>query len=106
MNGDTIFSAISYENLLKLGYGVIDARYCEYDITKEPYKFVIVKIGTDRDSFYIDMMKKYYPSFDLEKEIYEVWSNILAHKIKMSQILKRDISIKVAVYDYFESNER
>ena len=106
MNSEAILSAINYENLLKLGYGVVDARFCDYDVTKEPYKFVIVKVGSDRDSFYVDMLKRYYPNFDLEKEIYEVWSKILAHKIKMSNILKRDISIKVAVYDYFESVEK
>lgn len=99
-----IGSSINFDSLLKLGYAVIDARYCDYEITKEQYKFVIARVSSDRDTFYRDMIKTYYPQFNQEKDIYEMWLNILQHKIAMSRILRRDVSIKVAVYDYLETN--
>jgi len=99
----SISASINFDSLLKLGFAVIDARYCDYEVTKEQYKLVIARVNSDRDTFYRDMMKIYYPSFSQEKEIYDVWCKILEHKIKMSKILKRDVSIKVAVYDYLET---
>lgn len=103
METKNIRESINFESLLKVGFAVIDARYGEYEVTKEPYKFVVVRVNTDRDTFYRDMLKTYCPQMSQEKDIYDLWSNILEHKISMSQILKRDVSIKVAVYDYVET---
>ena len=103
MEPKNIESSINFDSLLKLGYAVVDARYCEYEVTKEQYKFVIARVTTDRDTFYRDMIKTYYPQFNQERDIYEMWINILQHKIAMSRILKRDVSIKVAVFDYLET---
>ena len=36
-------------------------------------------------------------------EVYEVWTEILLHKVSMSKVLKRDIAIKVAALDYINS---
>ncbi len=105
MENKGIESAINFESLLKLGFAVIDARYFDYDITNEPYKLVITRVTTDRDDFYRDMLKSYFPKFEVEKNIYEVWTAILEHKISMSKVLNRDVSIKVAVYDYLETSK-
>jgi hypothetical protein len=104
LSHEEILSTINFDNLLKLGYAVIDARYCDYEITDNGYKFVIVRVEGDRDNFYLEMMKSYLPSYQPGKDIYEVWSKVLAHKIAMSEILKRDISIKVAFHDFWEIN--
>jgi len=45
-----------------------------------------------------------YTAIDFKpNEIYEIWTEILIHKIKMSQVLNRDIAIKVAALDYIET---
>ena len=103
MSSEEILSAVDFENLLKLGFAVIDARFCDYDVSKDKYKFVVIRVDGDRESFYQDMFKKYIPDFKTEKSVYELWSNILAHKIAMSRVLNRDISIKVALFDYIET---
>mgnify|MGYP001045989104 CR=1 FL=1 len=103
MSSEEILAAISYDNLLKLGFGVIDVRYSDYEVTDEKYKFVIIRIESNRESFYLDMFRKYIPDFKPDKDINELWSKILAHKISMCEVLHRDISIKVAFYDYWET---
>ncbi len=102
MSSEEILSTLNFDNLLKLGYAVIDARFCDYEINKNTYKFVIVRIDGDRNTYYLDMLKSYNPAMKLEKNVYELWSKILSHKISMSKILNRDISIKVALFDYLE----
>jgi len=104
VNGEEILSIINFDNLLKLGFAVIDARYCDYEVSKEKYKFVVIRVNGDRDSFYFEMFKKYIPDFKTDKNIYELWSSILSHKINMSKVLNRDISIKVALFDFLAAN--
>jgi len=49
-------------------------------------------------------MLKQYTSIEFKpSEIFEIWTDILAHKIKTSRILNRDIAIKVAALDYIET---
>lgn len=92
---------INFENLLKQGYAVIDSRYINYDICPNTTsKYVIIKVSS-RDTFYQDMLKQYFGIEVKEKDIYSLWQNILDHKIKMSAVLERDVSIKVAAYDYY-----
>jgi len=97
--------AFSFENLLKLGYAVIDVRYRDYEIANENYKLVITQVDTDREQFYPNMIKFYIGVEVKDRNIYEMWIKILKHKLKMSEILHRDISIKVAALDYFETKE-
>jgi hypothetical protein len=94
---------INYENLLKLGYVVVDIRYKDYDVLPESQKLIIAKVDNDRDEFYTAMLKQYTGSEFKPNEVYDVWSNILKHKINMSSMLNRDIAIKVAALDYFET---
>ncbi|MCB5245789.1 MAG: hypothetical protein WC179_04345 [Candidatus Cloacimonadaceae bacterium] len=94
---------VNYDNLLKLGYAVIDVRYKEYDVCNDSYKLVIGKVDADRDSFYIEMVKMYTALEFKPNEIYEIWTEILTHKIKMSKVLNRDIAIKVAALDFIET---
>ncbi len=94
---------INFENLLKLGYAVIDIRYKEYDLSADNHKLVIARVDSDRDEFYQDMMKLYTGIEFKSGEIYETWTEILMHKIKMSRVLGRDIAIKVASLDYIET---
>ncbi|MCB5259181.1 MAG: hypothetical protein PHY41_05340 [Candidatus Cloacimonetes bacterium] len=94
---------INFENLLKLGYAVIDIRYKEYDLCSDTQKLVIARVDSDRDEFYQDMLKLYTGQEFKTGEIYEIWTEILLHKIKMSQVLGRDIAIKVAALDYIET---
>ena len=103
MSNEEILPVVNFDNLLKLGFAVIDARYCDYEVSKERYKFVVIRVDGDRDSFYLDMFRKYIPDFKTEKNIYEIWSSILSHKINMSKVLGRDISIKVAIFDFMET---
>ena len=91
---------INFENLLKQGYVVIDSRYMQYDVCPNNQKYVIVKV-TERDSFYQDMFKQYFGIEVKEKDIYQIWSKVLDHKLKMSSVLNRDVSIKVAALDYY-----
>jgi len=93
---------INFDSLLKLGYGVIDVRYKDYDVTCGGFKYIIVLIENDRDTFYIDMLKSYTGTEFKQNEVLDVWKNILDHKVKMSQILDRDVSIKVASLDFLE----
>lgn len=94
---------INFENLLKLGYAVIDIRYKEYDLCADSQKLVIARVDSDRDEFYQDMLKLYTGVEFKPSEIFEVWTDILIHKVKMSRVLNRDISIKVAALDYIET---
>jgi len=94
---------INYENLLKLGFVVIDVRYKDYDILSDSPKLVIARVETDRDEFYQTMLKQYTAIEFKANEVYEIWSDILRHKVKMSKVLNRDIAIKVAALDYIET---
>ncbi len=94
---------INYENLLKLGYAVVDIRFKDYDVSPENYKLVIARVDSDRDDFYQDMMKLYTGIEFKPSEMFEIWTDILKHKIKMSTVLNRDIAIKVAALDYIET---
>ncbi len=94
---------VNYENLLKLGYAVVDIRYKDYDICNDSQKLVIARVDADRDEFYQDMLKQYTTIEFKPGEIYEIWTEILMHKVKMSKILNRDIAIKVAALDYIET---
>jgi hypothetical protein len=94
---------INYENLLKLGYAVVDIRYKDYDVLADSQKLIIAKVETERDEFYQMMLKQYTGSELKPNEVYEIWTNILRHKINMSSMLNRDIAIKVAALDYFET---
>jgi len=95
---------VHFESLLKLGYGIIDVRYREYEISNVNMKYIITKIEGDRDDFYPEMLR-YYLGKDLrDKNYYELWFKILKHKISMSENLKRDVSIKVAAIDFMENS--
>ncbi len=94
---------VNYENLLKLGYAVVDIRYKDYDICNDSQKLVIARVDADRDEFYQDMLKQYTTVEFKPGEIYEIWTDILMHKVKMSRVLNRDIAIKVAALDYIET---
>lgn len=95
---------INFESLLKQGFAVIDARYRKYSYADDDYKFIIVQLHgkTDRDGFYKDMIKDLTGNEVQPKEVMEIWTSILEHKLKMSMLLDRDISIKVAAIDFFE----
>jgi len=47
LNNDEL--QINYENLLKLGYAVIDVRFKDYDFCTENQKLVIGRVDLDRD---------------------------------------------------------
>lgn len=94
---------VNYENLLKLGYAVIDIRFKDYDMCNDSQKLVIARVDADRDEFYQDMLKQYTTVEFKPGEIFEAWTEILMHKVKMSRVLKRDIAIKVAALDYIET---
>jgi hypothetical protein len=94
---------VNYENLLKLGYAVVDIRYKDYDVSNDSQKLVITRVDADRDAFYQDMVKQYTAIEFKPGEIFEIWTEILMHKVKMSKVLNRDIAIKVAALDYIET---
>jgi hypothetical protein len=94
---------INFENLLKLGYAVVDIRYKDYDVLADSQKLIIAKVENDRDEFYQMMLKQYTGNEFKPNEVFEIWTNILRHKISMSSMLNRDIAIKVAALDYFET---
>lgn len=94
---------INFENLLKLGYAVVDIRYKDYDVCADSQKLVIARVDADRDEFYQDMLKLYTGVEFKPNEMHEIWTDILIHKIKMSMVLNRDIAIKVAALDYIET---
>ena len=50
---------INFENLLKLGYAVVDIRFKEYDILSDSQKVIIARVDNDRDEFYQAMLKQY-----------------------------------------------
>ncbi len=97
--------SINFDSLLKQGFGVIDVRYRNYDIDGDYDKFVIVQFEGDRGEFYPQMLKKYTGRDIKEKDLFELWTSILIHKLEMSNMLDRDISIKVAALDHLESND-
>lgn len=94
---------INFENLLKIGYAVIDVRFKDYDLNGDSHKLVIARIDSGRDEFYPDMLKLYTAIDFKANEVYEIWTEILIHKINMSKVLNRDIAIKVAALDYIET---
>ena len=95
---------VNFEGLLKLGYGIIDVRYREYEISNENLKYIITRIEGDRDDFYTEMLKYYLGKELKDKNVHELWLKILRHKIQMSDTLKRDVSIKVAAIDFVENS--
>ncbi|HNX37613.1 MAG TPA: hypothetical protein PL124_06145 [Candidatus Cloacimonadota bacterium] len=94
---------VNFENLLKLGYAVVDVRFKDYDVCSDSHKLVVGRVDADRDEFYPEMLKLYTGMDIKPNEMYEVWTDILIHKIRMSQVLNRDIAIKVAALDYIET---
>jgi len=96
---------INFESLLKQGFAVIDVRYKDYEITDATYKYVIANVERDRDDFYLNMLKHYLGKNIEGKDIYGLWIKILKHKLKMSKMLGRDISIKVAALDFMETKD-
>ncbi|MCK9331026.1 MAG: hypothetical protein PHY08_08245 [Candidatus Cloacimonetes bacterium] len=94
---------VNFDGLLKLGYGIIDVRYRDYEVSNENLKYIITKIDGDRDDFYPEMLKYYIGRDVKDKNVYEIWIEILKHKIQMSNTLGRDVSIKVATIDYVEN---
>lgn len=94
---------INFENLLKLGYAVIDVRFKDYDVCSDNHKLVVGRVDADRDEFYPEMLKQYTGIEFKASEVHEIWTEILFHKIKMSRVLNRDIAIKVAALDYIET---
>lgn len=94
---------INFESLLKQGYAVIDVRYRDYEITDETFKYVIAPVEGDRDEFYPNMLRHYTKTEVKDKDVYEIWVAVLKHKLAMSDMLGRDVSIKVAAMDYLES---
>ncbi|MFO8144269.1 MAG: hypothetical protein R6T89_00845 [Candidatus Syntrophosphaera sp.] len=94
---------VNYENLLKMGYAVVDVRYKDYDISNDTLKLVISRVDMDRDEFYQDMIKQYTSIEFKPNEVFDIWTDILMHKIRMSRVLNRDIAIKVAALDYIET---
>ena len=96
---------VNFESLLKLGYAIIDVRFKKYENIDKTYKYIMISLEHDRDDFYQNMLKNYLGKTIPEKNIYELWINILNHKLKMSSKLGRDISIKVAAFDYLETKE-
>jgi hypothetical protein len=97
---------INFDSLLKQGFAVIDVRYRDYEITNETFKYVIIQVERDREVFYSSMLKHYLGREVEEKNIYDLWVKIMAHKLKMSKMLSRDISIKVAALDFVESDSQ
>lgn len=94
---------VNYENLLKLGYAVVDIRFKDYDVLADSQKLIIARVDSDRDEFYQMMLKQYTGTEFKPNEVFDIWTNILKHKVKMSSMLNRDIAIKVAALDYFET---
>ncbi len=94
---------INFDSLLKQGLAVIDVRYKDYEVTNEVFKYVISKIEGDRDDFYPSMIKHYTGRELKDRNVYDIWTNVLKHKMSMSSMLKRDVSIKVAAMDYMEN---
>jgi len=94
---------INFDNLLKLGYAVLDIRFKEYDLCPDSHKLVIARVDSDRNEFYQDMLKQYTAQEFKANEVSEIWTDILKHKVKMSSVLNRDIAIKVAALDYIET---
>ncbi len=50
---------VNFENLLKLGYAVVDIRFKDYAVCGDTQKLVIARVDSDRDDFYQDMLKLY-----------------------------------------------
>ena len=94
---------INFDGLLKLGYGIIDVRYRDYEVSNENLKYIITRVDGDRDDFYPEMLKYYLGREIKDKNFYDIWIKILRHKIAMSENLKRDVSIKVAAIDFVEN---
>ena len=94
---------VNFDSLLKQGFAIIDVRYKEYDNISKTYKYIMISLERDRENFYQTMLKNYTGKTIAEKDIYVLWLNILKHKLKMSKKLGRDISIKVATFDYMET---
>ena len=93
---------INFDSLLKQGFAIIDARFKNYSVTKDGHKYIIIQITSDRDTFYKDMLKNLTSREVEAKDVMTTWTNILEHKLDMSKLLDRDISIRVAALDYFE----
>ncbi|MCD4829423.1 MAG: hypothetical protein K8R90_08380 [Candidatus Cloacimonetes bacterium] len=95
---------INFDSLLKQGLAVIDVRYRNYEVSDETFKYIVIQVDKDRETFYQTMLKHYLGLEFKEKQIFPLWICILKHKLQMSDTLGRDISIKVAALDYVETH--
>jgi len=105
MNEKQVDIQINFDSLLKQGFAVIDVRFRDYAITKETFKYVIINVERERDDFYQNMLKSYLGKNIEGNKIFDLWTNILKHKLQMSEKLGRDISIKVAGLYFVETVE-
>ena len=63
-----------------------------------------MSIEKNEGDFYINMIKDFTGKVVENTKVYDIWSQILLHKYQMSASLKRDISIKVAALDFYETH--
>lgn len=96
---------INFDNLLKIGFAVIDVRYYKYDFVDSDYNYVIIKVENDRSGFYKDMLKTFIQEDLPDNNVIDIWNKILIHKLELSKQLRRDINIKVATCDFFSVNQ-
>ncbi|MCD4652255.1 MAG: hypothetical protein K8S56_10810 [Candidatus Cloacimonetes bacterium] len=94
---------INFDSLLKQGIVVIDARYRTYEISASTMKYVVTFIENNRETFYVDLLKQMIGEDIKQKDVYDLWTRMLQHKLEMSESLNRDVSIKVAAMDYYET---
>ncbi|MFN3966474.1 MAG: diguanylate cyclase [Endomicrobiia bacterium] len=85
------------------GYGIIDVIAGDVKPTQE-MQYIIDKISEEkRGTFYSDILYNLTSERFPEKEAKELWQEILRHKYIVSEMLKRNIGIRVAALDYMEN---
>lgn len=90
---------INLEKLLQLGFAVIDLRWYPYP-GESSIKYVIKRVNVADTDFYTTMINDLSNKEIRTADAYSTWEQILIQKLKLSHILKRDIDITVAVWDY------
>ncbi|OGS17551.1 MAG: hypothetical protein A3J83_07650 [Elusimicrobia bacterium RIFOXYA2_FULL_40_6] len=93
----------SIEELESEGYRVIDAIAGDVPSSKE-LQYIIDKIADEkRGTFYSDILYNMTSERFSETEAKTFWQEILRHKYVMSELLKRNVGVRVAALDYLEN---
>ncbi|OGS25956.1 MAG: hypothetical protein A2297_05295, partial [Elusimicrobia bacterium RIFOXYB2_FULL_48_7] len=91
------------EELEAEGYRIIDVIAGDVPSSKELQYTIDKIVEAKRGTFYSDILYNIASERFSETEAKKLWQEIISHKYMMSEMLKRNVGVRVATMDYLEN---